>query len=238
MSCLLYKQTVPIADGIEFHVHTLGEIFEFGEERYYQAISLFLATPWDYMWQLHENGIDYEQITDFELFIGLANTLSKEEVNFLFDDTFPLYNMAPAENAETHEIVLIDREDHERQFNATGLKVIANVIRQIHHIKYEHHEAGNKEAKEYFLERARRKALRAKRRKNDKSMLEPLIVSLVNAPEFPYDYESCKNVTIYQFMCSVEKIPRRLEWNFVMHGVHVGMIDAKKLNWNELNWLS
>lgn len=234
---LLFTDSYPVADGIEFKVHTLGEILDFGEEKYYKIISMFIATPWDYMWPLHENGIDYEKITEFELFVGLKGSLTEEEIEFLFGDTFPLHRMSPAENIETHEVVLMDPEDTERQFNATGLKALAGVIRRIHHIKYEPQTAGNPEAKQYFLEKARKQALRARRRKYT-STLEPLIVSLVNAPEFPYNYNTCKEVTIYQFMCSLELIPKRLSWNFAMHGIHVGMIDPKNLNWSKLNWLS
>lgn len=238
MTGLLYNQVVPVADGIEFRVHTLEEIFEFGEQQYYEDISLFLATPWDYMWSLHESGIDYEDITNFELFLGLVTNFTEEDARFLFGDTLPLHRMKPAQNVETNEIVLIDPEDQEVQFNARSLTVLAALIRKIHYIQYERHIAGNKEAKAYFLERARKKARRAKRKQRYESTLEPLIISLVNAPEFPYNYETCKNVTIYQFMASLAKIPQRLSWNFVMHGVHVGMIDSKNIDWDKLNWLT
>ena len=240
MTGLLYNTSVPVADGIEFKVHTLGEIFEFGEAKYYSAISAFVATPWDYMWPLHEAGIDYEELSDFELFLGLYISLTQEIIEFLFGDTFPLYRMRAAENKDTGEIVLIDPENIECQFNKNTLFLLANTIRAIHHQKYERHEAGNAEAKRYFLENARKAAMRAKRRRGTtpKSTLEPYIVSLVNAPEFPYTYESCKEVTIYQFMCSLNKIPTRLAWNFTMHGVHVGMIDGTKVDWQQLNWLS
>lgn len=240
MTGLLYNTSVPVADGIEFKVHTLGEILEFGEPAYYSSISVFLATPWDYMWPLHEAGIDYEDLDDFQLFMGLYAGLTREAIEFLFGDTFSLYRMRPAENKDTGEIVLIDPDNVECQFNKNTLFLLANTIRTIHHQKYEHHEAGNAEAKRYFLEKARKAAMRAKRRRNaaTKSTLEPYIVALVNAPEFPYTYESCKEVTIYQFMCSLNKIPTRLAWNFTMHGVHVGMIDGKKVDWQQLNWLS
>lgn len=238
---MLYSKSVPVADGIEFKVHTLGEILAFGESEYFGAIAVFMATPWDYMWPLHEAGIDYEEITNFQLFLALCERMPKQTVRFLFGNTFPLHRMQPAQNTETGEIILIDPKNPECQFNERSLYILADTIRAIHHEKYEHHEAGNAEAKRYFLEKARKAALRAKRRKGktlEQSKLEPLIVSLVNAPEFPYTYESCKEVTIYQFMCSLKKIPMRLAWNFTMHGVHVGMIDSTKVNWQELNWLS
>lgn len=240
MTGLLYRRQYPVCDGIVFNIHTIGEIMRFGENRYYEAISSFLATPWDYMWILHEQGIDFEEVSDFELFCMLKNGLTRRSTYFLFGDTLPLHRMVPYQNTETGEIVLLDPQNPESQFNARSLLMVATLIRTVHFMKYERRTPGNAEAKTFFLDRARKDYMRSKRQngRDKPSVLEPLIIALVNAPEFPYDYETCKHITIYQFMSSVQKIPKRLSWNYVMHGVHVGMISAKDVNWNELNWLS
>lgn len=238
MQGLLFKDRVPVADGIEFHIHTIGEIMEFGEEQYFRSIALFLADPFDYMLPLHEMGVDYETINEFELFVTLMGQLSPETMQFLFDDTLSFEGMLLAQDHQNDDqLVLVDPENPERIFGPTTLFLLADVIRQVHYYEHEIKKAGNKAAKAYFLELAKK---RARRKKNQvaKSVLEPLVLALVNAPEFPYDYNTCKDVTIYQFLSSVHKIPKRLLWNFIMHGVHVGMIDAQKLDWKELDWMS
>lgn len=234
---LLYSKSVPITDKISFQMRTIGEIFEFGENEYFAAISTFLADPFDYMLPLYEAGIDYEQIDEFQLFLSLMGQLTPETMQFLFGDTLSFENKVLAQDNETEEIVLVNPEDPTDIFNATTLMVVADVIRKIHYIEHEVKKAGNAAAKQYFLERAMKRAKRRKR-EEEKPALSPLIISLVNAPEFPYTFETCKEVTIYQFLSSVRKIPKRLSWNFIMHGVHVGMIDSKGLNWQELDWMS
>lgn len=236
MQNLLFGDTVPVCDGIRFHIRTLGEIFEFGEDRYFNSISAFLADPFDYMLPLYEAGIDYEDISEFELFLSLMGQLTPEVMQFLFDDTLSFDGMMLAQDNENDEVVLVDPENPERVFNARSLVVLAEVVRKVHFFDHEIKKAGNKEAKQYLLEVAMKRARRKKPEK--KPVLEPLVIALVNAPEFPYDYTTCKGVTIYQFLSSVHQIPKRLNWNFIMHGVHVGMIDGKTLNWKEIDWLS
>lgn len=234
---LLFSKSVPVANKIRFNIRNLGEILEFGENEYFAAISTFLADPFDYMLPLYEAGIDYEQIDEFQLFLSLLGQLTPETMQFLFGDTLTFENKVLAQdNQNNEEIVLVNPEDPEDVFNASTLMAVADVIRQVHFMEHQVRKAGNAAAKQYFLELAMKRAKRKK--KEEKPALTPLIVSLVNAPEFPYNYETCKEVSIYQFLSSVRKIPKRLSWNFVMHGVHVGMIDGKSLNWQELDWMS
>lgn len=236
MQSLLYATEVPIADGVIFRIHTIGEIMEFGEQEYFNAISIFLAEPFDYMYPLYQAGIDYEDITAFQLFAQLKDQLDEKTIEFLLGDSLPLREMRPCYDSETDQVFL-SNEDHSRIFTETTLFILAETIRKVHFLKREVKRAGNAEAKSYFLELAMKRARRNKN-KQPKPVLEPLVIALVNAPEFPYTYNTCKEVTIYQFLTSSRQIPKRLNWNFVMHGVHVGMIDGSKLNWDELDWLS
>ena len=87
-----------------------------------------------------------------------------------------------------------------------------------------------------MLERARKKMQRNKTRSTD-SQLEQLIVALVNTEEFKYDYESTRNLSIYQFNESVRQIIHKVDYNNRMHGVYAGTVDPKGFSHDELNWL-
>lgn len=234
---LLFGNVVPVANNIEFHIRTLGEILEFGEERYFQYISVFLADPFDYMYPLFKAGIDYEDITEFELFLSLMGQLTPDVMQFLFGDTLSFENMVLAKDNKTEELVLVNPENPDSVFNASTLFVLADVIRQVHYIEHEVKRAGNKAAKDYFLQLAAKRAKR-KAREEAKPVLKPLIISLVNAPEFPYNYNTVKDITIYQFFSSIRQIPKRLSWNYIMQGIYAGTIDQKSVNWREIDWLS
>ena len=60
---------------------------------------------------------------------------------------------------------------------------------------------------------------------------------MVNAPEFKYDYNTVKEISIYQFNQSVHQIINRVEWQNRMYGVYAGTVDAKRLTEDEMSWI-
>lgn len=60
---------IPITDKIIVTQPTIGQIEEFGEKRYFQAVHCLTGVGADFKWQLWDYyGIDYTTIDDFELF--------------------------------------------------------------------------------------------------------------------------------------------------------------------------
>ena len=60
---------IPITDKIIVTQPTIGQIEEFGEKRYFQAVHCLTSVGADFKWQLWDYyGIDYTTIQDFELF--------------------------------------------------------------------------------------------------------------------------------------------------------------------------
>lgn len=78
-----------------------------------------------------------------------------------------------------------------------------------------------------------------KRRKNrqEESQLESLIVALVNEEKFPYNYETVKDMTIYQFNQSLHQVIKNKDVGYRMIGVYGGTISSKDLKPDDLNWL-
>ena len=66
-------------------------------------------------------------------------------------------------------------------------------------------------AKEYLLERARKKLRR--RKKDRQSPLEELIIALVNTEQFSYTYGSVRDMTIYQFNESLRQIAHKIDYD-------------------------
>lgn len=64
-----------INDDIIVRQPTLGEIADFGEERYLSTVQALCGTPSDYMVALDDMGLNFEDITDFQMFIMLARQI-------------------------------------------------------------------------------------------------------------------------------------------------------------------
>lgn len=231
---LLYKKWQPVNDFIKIYIPTVGEILE-NEDRYYSLVSMFTVMPIDMMVQLDDIGVDFTSINEYELFLLLFDGIREEDTSMLFGD-LDLSKFEVCVNPENQTVVLydiendivIDRAIHEQ---------IASILRKIHQIQKDRRKPKNKEAKEYMIERARKKMNRNRKREGF-SQLESLIIAMVNTSEFKYDFEGAKSLSIYQFNESVKQVVKRVDYDNTMFGVYTGNIDPKHLKPIELTWFN
>ena len=115
---------------------------------------------------------------------------------------------------------------------------ICTFLRKLLNIEKNDKKPGNEDGKEWMLERARVELRKRLRLAKDSSQLEEHIIALVNTAEFSYDYESVRDLTIYQFNSSLNQIIKKVRFDNLMIGCYAGTINAKELNPDELNWLT
>ena len=231
---LLFEHEYKINDNIRIRIPTLREILEFGESNYYGLVTNLTAMPIDMLVELDDLGIDFTEINDYELFCLLFPLLKIQDTSLIFGE-LDLTKFEPAINEQNGMFVMLDREN-DIMIDQAIQSQIADTLRKIHHLEKNIRKPANEEAKRYLLERARRKRKRNKN-KPDSSQLESLIVAMVNTEEFKYNFESVKDLTIYQFNESVRQIIKKVDFNNKMIGVYAGTVDAKTLSQDDLNWL-
>ena len=61
---------------------TIGDIVKFGEKRLYSAVNVFVANSTMYRLQLWELGLDWNELSDFEVFSMLVTSLSIEDTKY------------------------------------------------------------------------------------------------------------------------------------------------------------
>jgi len=231
---LLYKKEYAINQFIKVRIPSVGEILDC-EDEYYGIVALLTAMPIDMMVQLDDIGVDFTAINDYELFLLLFATLKERDTSLVFGD-LDLKPFRTAINEQNGNIFLINEE--------TGVKIdraihgqIAATLRKIHHLEKNNRKPANGEAREYMLERARKKQQRLRRRLND-SQLEELIVAMVNTEQFHYGFEGTRELSIYQFNESVRQVIKKIDYDNKMRGIYAGTVNAKDLSQDELNWLT
>lgn len=230
---ILYKHECPINNHIKIIIPTVGEIIE-DEDNYYSIITVLTAMPIDLMVPLDDAGIDFTQINEYDLFLIMFGGLATQDTSLVFGDLdlsqFKL-DINPQNGnfilKDTKNGIIIDSEIHAK---------IANTLRKIHHLEKNKKKPANKEAKEYMLERARIKAMRNKNHPKE-SQLEPLIVAMVNTEQYKYNFETTRNISIYQFNESVRQIIHKVDYDNTMYGIYSGTVSAKDMKQEDLNWL-
>jgi len=231
---ILFSDKIVINDNISIYIPTVGEVID-NEEEYYNMASLLTATPYDMMVQLDDLGLDFTQMTDYDLFLLVFESLKESDTSLIFGD-FSIDGFKRGINAQNQLLVLRDR--------VRGITIdksiawqIAQALRRIHGWERNNRKPANKEACAYLLERARIKQKR-RRRKGYESQLEGLIVSLVNTPEFKYDFEGVRKMSIFQFNESLHQIIKKVAYDNRMYGVYAGTVDADKLSPDDKTWLT
>lgn len=233
---LLKVSDYKVNDNIAVHVPTVDEIFDFGDQKYYNIVQTLIATPFDLMVELDDIGIDYETITDYQLFVLMMESIAiNEEDTSIFFGNLNLKSFQEAVNPQNGEKVLWDK-DNDIVIDQMIALEICNAIRKIHFWKAPLGKAGNAEAKAYLIERNRKKKQRLAK-KPYKSFLESMIISLVNTEEFPYNYETVMGLSIYKLNASWRQIQKKKHWEQTMGGVYFGTVDTSKIDLEKINWL-
>ena len=232
-TCLLYDGSIPITEQIGIVIPTVGDILDH-EDDYYALVSMLTAMPIDFMVQLDDMGVDFSTINEYQLFLILFGTIREMDTKLIFGD-LDLSRFELAKHIESGMPVIYDEADDIVIDRVVHTK-IANTLREIHHMEKDVRKPGNEDAKEYMLERARKKLKRRKKRK-EKSQLQQMIVAMVNTEQFKYDFRGVRDLTIYQFNESVRQIQHKIDYDNKMHGIYAGTVDPKKINQEDLNWL-
>lgn len=231
---LLKLSSVDILPNLAIRIPTVDEILE-DEQHYYHLVSSLTATPYQYMVQLDDLGIDFTQISDFQLFIMTFPAIARGNTKILFGD-IDLTDIIERHNPENGAPVLYSGKNgltiDEYVYNR-----IADHIRTINSLKKETRRPGNEEARKFRID-LERKRQRRNAQKPYQPYLEKLVVALVNRPEFKYNYEQTGQMTIYQFSQSFEQIKTSINFDNTMTGVYTGTIDMSKIKDRScLTWL-
>lgn len=220
---------------------TIGDIMEFGEEKFYSVVNVFIANSTMYRLQLWDLGIDWNTISDFQIFSMLVTNLSVDDTKILFGDidftTFELYTKKTIseDEEEITEIVLyspvFDIEINEQVHAQMSLyiKTMMNIFPKVE-------KAKGKTTKQWIIDEEREKQKQNKDKEYSSSLL-PLISGCLNHAGFKYKKAELKEVGIIEFMDSVQRLQVYESTTALLRGAYSGFMDTSKVNKEEFNFM-
>ena len=224
----------------------VDDIIRMGEEEYFAMINLFAITPSDMKPFLYDNfNIIWEDISDYECFLRfLWPQITSKQSHILFGD-LDLTKFERGYNCLTEEPVLLYdfKEDSQMTrivFDRLTYIKVSDAIRKIHGMKKNVETAGSKTVQKILIDydRAQQQKEAAKKDKEGySSSLLPLISSLVNCSDFKYGLNEIRQMPVYAFMDSVSRVQVVRNTTALLQGCYSGMIDTKKINKDELNFM-
>jgi len=231
---LLNSSSIEIAPNFSLKIPTVGEILE-DEYSYYNIAYALTASPFQYMVQLDDIGVDYTQISSYEFFKILFFMNRTNDLSLLFGDLdisqFDIYL-----DKQTKNEVLYNPQN-DITIDELVYNTLADMIRKINMFEKVKSKPGNESAKRYLLEKER-KRLKRNANKKTEQYLEKLVIALVNTNEFSFDYDTCMDLSIYRFNQSFKQIQHKINFDNTMTGVYSGTIDTSKMNNKDsLSWI-
>lgn len=225
----LKLSSIDILPNLSIRIPTVGEILE-DEFNYYNIVSSLTASPFQYMVQLDDMGIDFTKVTDYDLFKMLFLTYKKNDLSILFGNL-------DISDFTINQEGFIYSANNNIEINEQVYNDLVDSIRKINLFEKVKYKPGNESARKYLLEKERKKQKRNAKKPRE-PYLEKLVIALVNTSEFPYDYDSCMNLSIYKFNQSFKQIQHKIAFDKTMIGVYAGTVDTSKLSDKDaLSWI-
>ena len=229
---LYFGEDFQASDTVKVSCPTVKDIAYFGEQEYYSMVHTLVAIPSDMKSRLWDMGLDWEEVSDFELFIMLSRSLPQSKTYLLLGDVdlscMKIYQHPNIED----EIVLADKEHGIVIDSYTYLKM-AEYIRQMHGLKKKVERAKNKITKRVLIEDDRRRIERSAETKY-KSFLYPLVSAIKVRMGYTLDYIG--QMHIVEFMDDLRRLQIITQSDALLHGMYGGMINAKEIDKKILDW--
>jgi len=208
---------------------------EFGEDLYYYILSLFCSTPYDYMVELKDAGINWEERNNYDIFLDLYNFETYSElINWLFGGTFFFEHRV---NSENNELLLYD-PINDIIIDRLIFEQISYFLRRINFQNEKSEFApANEAARELVLEQKRKEAKKRQRRTQIKdSQLSTLISFLTWNNTSGMKSDDIFKLHIYGFHDGVRRLVKTSEYRNIMLGYYTGNISHKEIDFNKIDY--
>ena len=254
---LYFGDPYQVSDKIQILQPTIGGILEydkqFGESEFWAMLNVFIGNTTSYRVLLWDMGIDWNEISDFQLFSLLIKTLKVEQTAILFGDLdlsrFDAYvKQIPSDNnteenldndqnkqEDKTEIVLWDSE-LDIEITEDMYNVIALYIRTMFNIFPKVEKAKGKTTKEWIIEEDKMNLANVKKEDTTSTFL-PLIESCCCHPGFKYKKNELREVGIYEFMRDVQRLQVYESTTALLKGMYSGFIDTKGIDKEEFDFM-
>ncbi len=233
---LLKGAPFKIVENLSVKNPTIDEILDFGEENYYKALGLFCSTPFDYLVELADKGIDWTEKTNYDIFLlTYSKELFQKEINWLFDGDY-LFELGVNESNgervvfDSKNDVVIDRLVYEQ---------ISSFLKRINfRSEIPEFTPANQFAKEMIIEQKRKELKRAlKRPPKIESHLATLISFLLWNNTNGMSIEDIFKLNIYQLHDGIKRLQKTEHYRNIMLGYYTGNISGKDIKFDSIDWM-
>ena len=230
-------------NGITIREPKIGEILEFGEKPFYQNLNIFICNPTQYRLPLWKENIDWCKTSDYELFVMLFGGIDPEASKFIFPginfSSFKIGTLKPEskdeENEEQEPATVLYSEENQIFIMENDYLEISSYLRTLFGINPKVEKAKGMATKEALIWEDEEKAKKPER--GSDSTLFPMISACVNHPGFKYKLQELRDVGIYEFMDTVNRLQVYENTRAMLAGSLSGFADMSKVPKEQFNFM-
>ena len=217
----------------------MGDIVDFGDDRFMDTLNIFITNTTSNRLFLWNAGLDWNEISDFQLFCILYKNIDPDAGKLLFGEL----------DWTTFEPVVQTLEDGTNVMHLVSEKenidINEDVYQNFHQylqLKFnmfpEEKFTDDSILKQWYINKDQREVDRNAKldRKSDFS-LQPLISSLVNHPGFKYKLHELNEVGVSEFYDSVQRLQIYENTTALLRGSYSGMCDMSKVPKDQFNFM-
>lgn len=228
---LYFGDPYVVNDYITITIPKIGELVKYGEREYYNMLQIITAIPSEMKSKLWDMGLDWTQLTDFQLFMMLAPTLPKDKTYILFGD-FDFQTLKIFKNLQNDTVVLRN-PDTGAVIDELAYGKMQSYLCSAHNLTKKVEKAANEYTKKFMIDEDRQK-IAYNQKQPYKSFLRPLISAVKCRMGYTLDY--VKNMGLYEFMDDLSRLQVIVNTDALLSGMYSGMVDTKKIKKSEFDW--
>lgn len=229
-----------INEKIKIHQPTIQDFITNKESNIYGVITPFITNTTGCRVQLWDMGIDWNKITNIELFSLMIKNIDYQYSKIIFGDidfsTFQLYEKTDKGEKQLtlySPVMGLEIDEETRQ------KMCKYIQYAFYAFPPEEEFTSNKTLKQELINNDKQKNLAQRKEQKGKKgqNLLSMISFCLNHPGFKYKKNELREVCIAEFMDSVQRLQIYESTRALYEGMYSGFVDTSKLNKNEFNFM-
>lgn len=236
---MYFSEDYYVTDKIMIREPSIQEIIDYPENDFWIMTKIICANTTSMRLELWNNGIDWNTISDFELFAMLIQGIPQEKTEIIIPGiSFDSFRAIKNEN---NELILVYMKNPNIQIDINIYSQIIGYLRAMLDYYPKVEKAKGKFTKESIIseemEELKFNLSKYKKSPWKTSRLFPLVSAACNHPGFKYKKTELKEVGIFEFLDSVKRLRIYDESTSLMTGVYMGTVNLKKVDIHkETDW--
>lgn len=219
-----------INDGIRIRQPTIGEIEEFGEQKYFSIVKLITSTPADRKVEIWDSlHVYWEEVGEYDLFVSMFGAFSNLDMSIILPE-LDFTTFRTLINPNTKELALMNEDGV--KIDRAIFTLITNYIRSVHQLKKNLEKGYDNFTRDMMIEDDRYDYEKAAN-KPFKSIILPFASYLAIRQNFAALWD----IPIGTFLYEMMREQKVKEYDNLMRGIYSGCVDIKKINKSDLNWI-